>query len=447
MRPIISNVGSVTYKLSKFLSKYLAKALGKISNSHIENNTDFIQKVKNISTFGKKLVSFDVNSLFTKVPIEETLTFLERKLPDLNLDLPVPVEKFLKLVRACVSDNVFSFKNNFYRQKFGMAMGSSLSPVLAGLFMEYFESELLPTILDHPLPWYRYVDDVFSLWPDNQNFQDFFQKLNSLHPTIKFKYEFEENKCLPFLDVMVRKSLNNNLEFSVFRKATHSNAYIHYFSCHDDSVKYSSISCMFLRAYRTCSPQFLDEEVNNIFEIFSKLSYPKWFIEQGHKKARKTYFQINSKSDDDQFKNCIVLPFNQNLKFLKSILKDTEFKLAFNNPGTLSKTLICNKNSTIEAGVYSIPCKEPNCKKSYFGETGRNIKIRSKEHKNDIRKGNDQNALFSHMNSTNHAIDFNNQKLLFKSENYVERRIVESCYIDSRNNFNLPDGHFKLSKI
>ena len=163
LRPIISNVGSSTHKLAKWLSDHLSKALGKISNSHIENNQDFIQKVKGISTHGKKLVSFDVNSLFTKVPIEETLIFLERKLPTLDLDLPIPVEKFIKLIRVCVNDSVFSFGSDFYRQKFGCAMGSSLSPVLAGVFMEYFESELLPTILDHPLPWFRYVDDVFSL--------------------------------------------------------------------------------------------------------------------------------------------------------------------------------------------------------------------------------------------------------------------------------------------
>ena len=329
-----------------------------------------------------------------------------------------------------------------------MAMGSSLSPVLAGLFMEYFETELLPTILDSPLSWFRYVDDVFSVWPDNQDFQGFFDKLNNLHPTIKFKVEFEENNCLPFLDVMVKNSLNHNLEFLVFRKATHSNSYIHYFSCHDDNVKYSSISSMFLRAYRVCDPQYLDEELAKIFQIFSQLFYPKWFIDEAHRKARKTFFQINSKPDENDPKRCIVLPFNKNLKFLNKVLKDTDYKIAFNNPGTIGKTLISNKdNSKIEAGVYKIPCKEINCKKNYFGETGRNINIRAKEHKNEIRKGNEQNALFSHMNTTSHNIDFDKQELIFPSENYVERRIVESSYIESRSNFNLSAGQFKLNKI
>ena len=45
-----------------------------------------------------------------------------------------------------------------------------------------------------------------------------------------------------------------------------------------------------------------------------------------------------------------------------------------------------------DAGVYYIPCK--NCKLKYIGEISRNIHVRLKEHKRDIRIGNLNNALF-----------------------------------------------------
>ena len=51
------------------------------------------------------------------------------------------------------------------------------------------------------------------------------------------------------------------------------------------------------------------------------------------------------------------------------------------------------------------------------------------------------------MDTTSHAIDFENKKLVFPSENYIERRIVESCLIDTKDNFNISAGHFKLNKI
>ena len=250
------------------------------------------------------------------------------------------------------------------------------------------------------------------------------------------------------MDVLVKNNTNNSLEFSIFCQKTNSNYYIHYFSCHDDNVKYATISSMFLRAYRVCDPQYLDTEINTIYNVFSELSYPKWFIDVAHRKARKTYFKINATSEENKEKKCIVVPFNQNLKFLNFFFKESTYKLVFNNPGTIGKTLINNKTKlNKEAGVYQIPCKDITCGRSYFGETGRSLNIRINEHKNEIRKGNDLNALFHHMESTNHAIDFQKKELLFCSEDYIERRIVESCLIDSRSNFNISSGHFKINKF
>lgn len=44
-------------------------------------------------------------------------------------------------------------------------MGSPLSPVVANLYMDYFESELLPTLSLLPSMWARYVDEIFAIWP------------------------------------------------------------------------------------------------------------------------------------------------------------------------------------------------------------------------------------------------------------------------------------------
>ena len=97
-----------------------------------------------------------------------------------------------KLVRLCINTNYFSFKEEFYRQKFGCSMGGNLSPILANLYMEYFETVLLPRIKPRDMIWYRYVDDIFSVWNDAWgSFDIFFQQLNSFVPSIKFKVEWE----------------------------------------------------------------------------------------------------------------------------------------------------------------------------------------------------------------------------------------------------------------
>lgn len=92
----------------------------------------------------------------------------------------IPRAVFISLIKVCIDGNVFEFEGMYFRQRFGIAMGSPLSPVMAGLFMEYFESELLPTITTLPPLWIRYVDDILLMWRNEDNFEDFLSEVNSL---------------------------------------------------------------------------------------------------------------------------------------------------------------------------------------------------------------------------------------------------------------------------
>ena len=100
----------------------------------------------------------------------------------------------------------------------GVAMGSPLGPALANIFVGYYESKLFNKI-SKPTVYCRYVDDTFSLFHKETEFQKFLNYLNSLHPSLKFTNEIETNNSLPFLDVLVTKS-DNKFITSVYRKPT-----------------------------------------------------------------------------------------------------------------------------------------------------------------------------------------------------------------------------------
>lgn len=89
-----------------------------------------------------------------------------------------------------------------------VAISSTLSPVLAKPFMEFFELELLPSISLPPTVWLKYVDDVFALWPDDSTlFPDFLSQLNSFLPSILSKIsEWEVDNKLPFFETLVYRS-------------------------------------------------------------------------------------------------------------------------------------------------------------------------------------------------------------------------------------------------
>src|ERR1044072_767771 len=132
----------------------LTSMLGSVSDSYIKNSSHFKEKIDTHIPVNYILVSFDVVSLFTNVPVSQFLEFLSVKLTD--MDFPVPCNNLIKLIDISMKQNVFSFNNNFCRQVFGTGMGSSLSPVIANLYMEFFETQLLVNI-----PLYSCVSSWF----------------------------------------------------------------------------------------------------------------------------------------------------------------------------------------------------------------------------------------------------------------------------------------------
>ena len=65
-------------------------------------------------------------------------------------------------------DNTYiQFKNQFYKQIFGVAMGSPISVTIANLVMENIETKALQTFQNPPIMWKRYVDDIFVVIKKN----------------------------------------------------------------------------------------------------------------------------------------------------------------------------------------------------------------------------------------------------------------------------------------
>ena len=440
LRPIVATCNSPQSVLAEWLAKQLSPYLGKFSDAHLLHSSDFIDRLRQLGQIEGKMISLDVTALFTNVPLDYVLTKLRLKYEEGLVDFSIPIDAFLDLIKLCVSSTVFSFNGEGFKQKFGVAMGSPLSPILANLCMEFVEKDILDYCPPHlkPLIWVRYVDDIFIVFKGTpEEFNNFFEYVNSFVPSIKFTAEHESENKLPFLDVMVfHDPIVHSFKFSVFRKETNAENYIHFFSFHSNQIKTNIIMNFVLRAYKVCDPEFIDGELSHIRNVFNKLCYPSYFIDKAFSKAKKKIYNPPSHNMNRENKNNNFLSIPYHPKLLEISQKinrssNGNVNIVFNYNNTVRKMLVHNKtpdNNNKDVGVYEIPCKD--CNEKYFGESGRGLKVRTEEHRKAYDRFQQNNALVKHSWDKDHRIDWDRAKLLYKSSNVGNRRLIEGACIN-----------------
>ena len=264
--------------------------------------------------------------------------------------------------------------------------------------------------------------------------------INNLVPTVKFTKEEEFNNKLPFLDVMICKE-EINFQYKIFRKLTNNLMYVHYYSFHSNIVKKSTFRSMFLRALRIVSPKYLDEEFNYIYNIGRKLCYPDHFLDNCLYLAKKSYY--NTIKPNFSMNNILCIPYHPLYEHMSYLLRHLNINLVFKY-STIKNKIICN-NPNKNGVVYKIPCKD--CNQCYVGQSGKPMEVRISQHKYNVRTCNESSAIFSHMVSNDHVIEWEGACVIKYESDYISRNIFESTCIQYLNTFNLNGGLYKIDQI
>ena len=113
------------------------------------------------------MASLDVGSLFTNIPLDETIDICVNSLYNDNENFPnIPKHDFCDLLNIATKESFFIFNNKYYKQVDGVDMGYPLGAALANIFMWSVESKWLRYFPNDfkPVFYRHYVDDIFALF-------------------------------------------------------------------------------------------------------------------------------------------------------------------------------------------------------------------------------------------------------------------------------------------
>ena len=482
IRPILSAAGSAVHGLAQIMVPILAPIT---TNEHtVSNSLVFAEEMAKFDKEGLTFASYDVASLFTNIPLEETVDIISKANKDEKLTRDLDPQILRKIIQTTTQNCFFRFDGKLFSQTDGVAMGSPLGPTLANIFMADFETKHLGNCPEgcRPVLYKRYVDDILLAFKRPEDIGAFWDYYNNLHPNIKFSIEEENGGIINFLDISIKKEGGT----STFRKNTFTGLLTKYNSFLHHQYKSGLISCLLYRSWKLCSSTAaFEEEVSFLKTLFLKNRFPlDLFIEETNRFRAKhcgapeptspqsvasspSTSVVHDPDDpvipatpalESEEKNplTVALPYlgeaslrlrNGIKRSLKKHLPDCKFRFVFKSGAPLASMFkykdqlasdLCSKL------IYQFSCS--TCHVDYIGCTIRHLRTRVSEHMGiSARTGeprgthpSDATAVRQHCLDTGHPISNEDFKVLYNPSQRSLLYISETILIQ-RNKPSLND--------
>jgi GIY-YIG catalytic domain len=423
-RPIVSDVGSESYKISEYVDWFLAPLATK-HPSYLRDTNDFLDKIRSIQIPKDSfLVTLDVESMYTNIDNKEGLQVVRNCFTS-NPDPNRPDLEILHLLKLGLENNDFEFNGNWYLQISGTAMGKKFAPSYANIFMANWEKEVLKKCRLLPLAYFRFLDDIFLIWTySREEFDRFFEILNNFHHSIKLKATVKENS-IDFLDVTVFKGLGFNttgfLDTKVFFKPTDTHQLLHKSSFHPKHTFSGILKSQILRFHRLCTrKEDFQRAINTLFRALRGRGYSKRFlrtIKISTIREFHSYTHTFGTAKACRGKRCNTCPF-----FVES-------KTFSSNTTHQTYAIKQNLSCTTRNVIYLISCTK--CGKQYVGQTTLTLRDRFTRHRFDINHK-ENKSVANHFNSSDHSLKdctiipieaVDKKEYLTKRENYWIKKL------------------------
>ncbi len=247
-RPVINCINHPTSHISQFID-YILQPHVKLSKSYIKDSQNLIQKLETLKLPDNKdikLSSLDFESLYSNIDLDDALFIIDDFMKDKISNPHLTIIGFHSLLKLLFENNIFSYRNKYFRQIKGIAMGSKCGPTIANIYLSCLEESFL--IIRKPLFYGRYIDDIFCITHKEFNLEILIHH---------FKYLKLNAVCtdtVNFLDLNITyDKIFNKIRFSLFIKPTNTFSYLLTSSNHPSFITKNLPKGIFIRIRRICS--------------------------------------------------------------------------------------------------------------------------------------------------------------------------------------------------
>ena len=418
LRPIISQIPTPTYRLAKQLNTILTPYIP--SEYRVKSSSEFLRLLRDSPSTGT-IASLDVESLFTNVPVEETINMTCDKVyrDETTPSLPIPEDCLRRLLKLCTMSAPFiTHKGEMYTQIDGVAMGSSLGVLFADFYMGVIEERVFS---NQPKPdiYCRYVDDTFVKTDSPEKVEEL-RRCFEESSALRFTSESSDNGHLPFLDVKVSQGSDNKFSTEVYRKSTNLGLCLNGESECPERYKKSAISAYTRRALTHCSTwPSTTKEFENATQILVNNGFSNKDINNTIRKAVDKWYMDSDDNNRPQekdlikifYKNQFHAKYKEDERALRTIIQEqvkpvninSEINLVIYYKNRKSANLIMKNSPTSNSDmlkkrniVYAYTCPHERCSQQYIGMTTMRLSKRISCHAQE-------GAIYNHTRSNHNA--------------------------------------------
>lgn len=338
VRPIISSVNCLGDPLMKWLLAKLNIIGEHLNAGRILNSIELFDELNGMQLDDDhELVNWDYDSMYTNIPISIAKSVIREHYGLIETVTSVPVDVFIEAITFFTEHSTYFLHNTgIYRQCRGLAMGNSLSKILAEIVTRSCINEAVKKFSNQDVRFLRiYVDDILGVM--NKEVISYVEEeilKGQKFLKLKIVRENEQNE-VNFLNMTIQRTISECGKFKLsckwFQKECSAERILDYQSSHPLSMKRSICDEYIKNALMVSDKVYWGEVKEKLRSIFSTSNYPGRFVKNrifNVEKRINSQWKIKEKKEEINGKRIYIsFPYNEHfIRRSKHLVKRLQLK-------------------------------------------------------------------------------------------------------------------------